>query len=103
MQDRQQECRRLSAAGHGAREHIPPVDGGRDGVGLNRRRPSEAKLLDALDETRMQLERTEGHVSLDLREAITPRLWRSRPRFARVAAGCALRAGASNVAPLRSV
>jgi len=65
VQDRQQKRRGLAAAGHGAGEHIAPVDSGRNRVGLNWRRPSEAELFHALDEAGMELERTEGHESLD--------------------------------------
>ena len=34
MEDREQKRRRLAAAGHGAREHVAPLERGRYGVGL---------------------------------------------------------------------
>ena len=47
LQDRQQKGGGLAASGHGAREHVASRDSGRNSIDLDRRRPSEAQLLDA--------------------------------------------------------
>ena len=61
VQDRQQERRRLSAARHGAGEHVPSRKRRRDGIGLDRCRAGEAELLDALQKARVEVETTERH------------------------------------------
>ena len=61
VQDRQQERGGLAAAGHGAGEHVAPLQRRRDGVGLDGRRPGEAELLEALEQIGMELEGAEWH------------------------------------------
>ena len=56
VEDGQQERRRLAAPGHRAGEHVPPLERGRDGVGLDRCRTGEPELLDSLEEARVELE-----------------------------------------------
>jgi hypothetical protein len=64
MQDGQEESRGLAAAGHRAGEDVLPGEGRRDGVGLDRGRPDEPELLDALEEVRMEFEGGEGHAGV---------------------------------------
>ena len=73
MQDRQQEGGGLAAARHGGGQHVPPFERGRNGIHLDGRGAGEAELLDALQETRVELEATERH------GAVSRRRPRSRP------------------------
>ena len=61
VEDREQERRRLPAAGHGAGEHVAPLEGGRNGVFLDRGGAGKAEFLHALEEAGVKLEATERH------------------------------------------
>ena len=61
VQDREQERRGLAAAGHGAGEDVAALEGGRDGVCLDRGGAGEAELLHPLEEAGVKLEATERH------------------------------------------
>jgi hypothetical protein len=54
IEDREQERRGLAAAGHGAGEHVAALDGGGDGVLLDRRRTAVPHLADAAQEIGME-------------------------------------------------
>jgi hypothetical protein len=70
VKDRQHKRRGLATACHGAGEYVPAGERGWHGVGLDRRGPGEAELLYALEETGMELERSERQTgSLDGRIA----------------------------------
>jgi hypothetical protein len=56
VKDRQQEGGGLTAARHGAGEHVAPFHGGRDRVVLDGRGPRESHLFDAAQEIRMETE-----------------------------------------------
>ena len=68
VQDGQDEGRRLAAPRHRAGEHVAPFEGGRDGVGLDRRGTVKAELLDAAQERRVELEGSERHRELSVRK-----------------------------------
>jgi hypothetical protein len=61
MQDRQEERGGLAAARHGTREQVAPLQRRRDGIGLDGRRPSEAQLLEALEQIGVEIEGAEWH------------------------------------------
>ena len=67
VENRQQEGGSLAAPRHRAREHVPALERGRDGLRLNGRRTDEAKLLDAFEETGMELETAERHGRSEVR------------------------------------
>ena len=56
VEDRQPERRGLAAAGHGAGEDVPAGQCGRHRVRLDRGRAGEPELLDALEETGVELQ-----------------------------------------------
>ena len=58
MQDRQQERRRFSAAGHGAREQIASFERGWNGFILDGCRTGEAEIFESAEELGMKLEVT---------------------------------------------
>ena len=61
MQDRKKKRRRLSAARHGAREHVASLERGWDGIELDGCRADEAELADASEKIGVELKRAEGH------------------------------------------
>ena len=61
VEDRQEEGGGLAAAGHGAGEHVAPLQRGRNRVLLDRRGPGEAHLLDAAQEIGMESETGKRH------------------------------------------
>jgi hypothetical protein len=61
LQDREQECRRLAAARHGAGEDVPAIHRRGDRVLLDRGRHRESHLVDAAQEVGVKVERGEGH------------------------------------------
>ena len=56
VQDRQQERRRLAAAGLRAGEHVAALHRGRDRVGLDGGGTGETELAYALEQTRVKLQ-----------------------------------------------
>ena len=56
VEDRQQERRGLAAAGLGAGEHVAALERRRNRVGLDRRGPGEAELLDAFEQAGVKLQ-----------------------------------------------
>jgi hypothetical protein len=62
VENRQQERRRLAAAGGRRREQITPQHGGRDRIGLDRRRANEPEILDAAEQVRVELELGKRHL-----------------------------------------
>ena len=61
VEDREKERRRLAAAGHRAGEHVTAGEGGRDSIGLNRRRAGEAEVLESGEKAGMKLQRGKWH------------------------------------------
>ena len=64
MKNRQEERRGLSAAGHRAGEQVLAGHRERNGVSLNRRRPCEPEIFQALEEVGMKPEIGKWHRSL---------------------------------------
>ncbi len=63
VQDGQQERGGLAAPGHGAREHVPALHGGGNGVSLDGGGTGEPEFPDTFLEVRVELERCEGHTA----------------------------------------
>ena len=64
MKDWQNEGGGLPAAGDGTRDDVVPAHRRGNRLGLNRRRPDEAELLDARDQGGMKLEMRKRHPSI---------------------------------------
>ncbi len=61
VQDGEQECRGLAAAGLGAGEQIPPVHGGGNRIGLDGRGAREPELVNTLEKVLVEVKRGEWH------------------------------------------
>ena len=61
VQDRQQERRRLAAAGHRAGEHVPALERRRNRICLDRRRTGEPEILQTAEQVGVELELAEWH------------------------------------------
>jgi hypothetical protein len=60
VQDREQEGGRLPAARLRRREQVAPVEGRRNGIGLDRRRPGEPEIPEGAEQGGMELKSAEG-------------------------------------------
>ena len=69
IEDREQEGDRLAAAGHRAGENVLAFEPRRDRVGLNRRRPGEAEVLQAAEEVGVKLELAERRSVIGCRQS----------------------------------
>jgi hypothetical protein len=60
VQDREEEGGRLPAARLSRGEQVAPVEGRRNGIGLDRRRPGEPEIPEGAEQAGMELKSAEG-------------------------------------------